>query len=50
MKFLKTLICVALAVVITISAFSVSAAAATQEEVMPLYNNTASVTTAMNAK
>lgn len=44
-KILVTLLVLCLSIV---PFFSVSAAAATQEEVMPLYNNTASVTTAMN--
>lgn len=44
-KILATLLVLCLSIV---PFFSVSAAAVTQEEVMPLYNNTASVTTAMN--
>ncbi len=44
-KILVALLVLCLSIV---PVFSVSAAAATQEEVMPLYNNTASVTTAMN--
>ena len=44
-KILATLLVLCLSIV---PFFSVSAAAATQEEVTPLYNNTASVTTAMN--
>lgn len=48
-KQLKRLLGIVLVLCLSIvSFFSVSAAAATQEEVMPLYNNTASVTTTMN--